>query len=196
MAGQVRRAGRSGSAAARAARASRRGGVYFGSLLFCLYRGRWLGTRVVPGLAVEAAFLMQLDTVGPFMLLPGLLVGAGLSQLKSKPRLPSSTPSYSHAGRPSVQDGDGTAITDLERHLVTDEHYPGSNSCEYFCRFWLLAYGLRSHRGGFFERTNVLHRRVVLDRPPTLRHQLLRPPEEAVFRRPDRTLNAVLPLPE
>ena len=48
------------------------GGVafYFGALLLCLHRGRWLGTRGVLLLAVGGVFLLQLNSTGPFLLLP------------------------------------------------------------------------------------------------------------------------------
>ncbi len=46
--------------------------IYFGSLLLCLQRGRWIGTRGVVLLALGAVFVLQMNTVGPFLLLPVL----------------------------------------------------------------------------------------------------------------------------
>lgn len=53
-------------------------GLYFGSLLLCLHRGRWWGTRGVLLLAVGAVFLLQMKHAGPFLLLP-LLAASVLS---------------------------------------------------------------------------------------------------------------------
>ena len=48
------------------------GGVafYFGSLLLCLQRGRWLGTRGGLLAALGALFVLQMNTTSPFLLVP------------------------------------------------------------------------------------------------------------------------------
>ncbi len=43
---------------------------YAGSLLLCLHPGRWFGSRGIVLLAVGSVFLLQLDTDGPFLVLP------------------------------------------------------------------------------------------------------------------------------
>ena len=43
---------------------------YAGSLLLCLHRGRWFGARSVLLLAVGSVFMLQLDSRGPFLILP------------------------------------------------------------------------------------------------------------------------------
>ncbi len=53
--------------------------IYFGSLLLCLQRGRWIGTRGVVLLAMGAVFLLEMSAVGPFLLLP--MIGAAILAL-------------------------------------------------------------------------------------------------------------------